>query len=108
MKSKTCVHPTFVCPRLPFDSTANIFTYSIASFLELAAFIYLAIIAQFNMGFFVESFVILSQFAEDIQQDVSSVNEDWETNRNQVALMEKLGKVVWFNNRLNELSSNVD
>lgn len=84
------------------------FTYSIASFLELVAFIYLTIIAQFNVGFFVESFLILSQFAEDIQQDISSVNEDWETNQNQVALMEKLSKVVWFNNRFNELSSNVD
>lgn len=75
--------------------------------LEFVACFYLAVFADFYVEFFVESILILFQLAADIRKDIATMDQNWETDQNQVKLMKEMGKIVWFNIRINELSSNL-
>lgn len=49
--------------------------------------------------------MVLIHSAEDVKREIVSLNENWKSDRNEVELMEKLHEIVWFNARINELSS---
>lgn len=76
--------------------------------LEFVACFYLAVLSDIYFYLLVESALILFQFADDIQQDIATMNQNWETDQNQVKLMEEMGKIICFNIRHNELSSNLN
>lgn len=94
----------FVYRRLPFDHKTSIFTYLIAFALQALTIFVVTKIGFPIMCIMVESFLILSEFIEDIRREITALNENWKMNQNQAELMQKLSEIIWFNTRYNQLS----
>lgn len=72
----------------------------------MAALIVTKVAAALTL-FLLGCFVILTEFARDINQEFITLNENWKVNQNRLELPEKLTEIIYFDYNARQLSSNL-